>query len=168
MTEPSGFSDFVERHSRALLRAAWLMTGDWPTAEDLVQTAFVAAWRHWAKIAHQDAAGAYTHKVLVRTYLRSRRRRWTAEIPTMELPERSARDETAHVDLATTLASALTQLPTKQRSVIALRYLMDLSEGDTATALGCSVGTVKAQSSRGLAKLRTIPQLTQILDGGPE
>ena len=76
-SEPDGFREFVETRSSALLRSGWLLTGDWPSAEDLVQTALAAAWPRWATLTRQDAPELYVRKIMVNTFLRWRRRRWT-------------------------------------------------------------------------------------------
>ena len=88
MEEPDGFREFVDAHSRGLLRAGWLLTGNWASAEDLVQTALAAAWPRWATIRRVESAEAYVHKIMVTTFLRWQRRRWVGEIPTNPLPDR--------------------------------------------------------------------------------
>ena len=85
MTDADEFGSFVRTHTRELQRTAWLLTGDWHSAQDLVQTALVSSWRRWDTIT--DAPVAYVRRVLLTTYLRGRRRRWTGEIATGELPE---------------------------------------------------------------------------------
>lgn len=85
LSEPDGFRAFVDASSRPLLRSAWLLTGDWAAAEDLVQAPLAATWTHWS-VARQ-APAAYTQRVMTRTYLRWRRRRWTDELPTADVPE---------------------------------------------------------------------------------
>lgn len=147
------FDDFVATCSTRLLRTAYLLTRDRGRAEDLLQTALVKTWLSWQRIDGDPAA--YLHKVLVNTYATWWRRRWNDERPTAELPE-PGYDE----DPSTThdLWAALGRLPRGQRAVIVLRYFEDLSEADTARVLDCSVGTVKSQCAKALAKLR--------LDGG--
>ena len=98
LAEPDGFRDFVEARSSALLRSGWLLTGDWPSAEDLVQTALAAAWPHWASLRRQDAPELYVRKIMVNTFLRWRKRRWNGEIATGRLPETQAYDVFAQVD----------------------------------------------------------------------
>ena len=70
-SEPDGFREFVEARSSALLRSGWLLTGDWPSAEDLVQTALAAAWPRWTSLTRQDAPELYVRKIMVNTFLRS-------------------------------------------------------------------------------------------------
>ena len=88
--EPDGFRAFVEARSPALLRSGWLLTGDWTTAEDLVQTALAAAWPRWDSLRRQDAPEVYVRKIMINTYLRWRQRRWNGEIATGRLPEMAA------------------------------------------------------------------------------
>src|SRR6516162_10451945 len=98
LAEPDGFRDFVEARSSALLRSGWLLTGDWPSAEDLVQTALAAAWPRWDTLTRQDAPEVYVRKIMVNTFLRWRQRRWNGEIATGRLPETQAYDAFAQVD----------------------------------------------------------------------
>jgi RNA polymerase sigma-70 factor (sigma-E family) len=157
------FDGFVRSASPGLLRAAWLLAGDWPAAEDLVQTAFERTWPKWSKLPDDRARTAYLHRVLANAFLRSRRRRWVGEIPVGDLPQVSALDETDGLALRAGLVTAVRRLPPRQRAVIALRYLGDLTETQTASALRCSVGTVKSYSARALATLRADPTLAELL-----
>jgi RNA polymerase sigma factor (sigma-70 family) len=75
-------------------------------------------------------------------------------------------DETAGVEMRESLRSAMASLPPRQRAVIVLRYFVDLTEQDTAAALGCSVGAVKSHASRALSRLRGLPGLHESLMGG--
>jgi RNA polymerase sigma-70 factor (sigma-E family) len=151
-----------------MLRAAWLLTGgDWALAEDLVQTALGEVWRHWARVAVMDAPEAYAHKAMVNTFLRWHGRRWTGEIASAELPELAADTGGFHrVDSRESLRQALGELTAKQRAVIMLRYFEDRSEADTAAIMGCSVGTVKSQAAKAIARLRGVPGLAEVLTGG--
>ena len=168
MPEPADFADFVRHRSTPMLRSAWLLTGgDWALAEDLVQTALSDTWRHWDRVAAMDAPDAYAHKVMVNAFLSWRRRRWTGEIATAELPESvSHTGGFRRVDTREALRQALRELTARQRAVITLRYFEDRTEADTAEIMGCSVGTVKSQAAKALARLRRIPGLAEILTGG--
>ncbi|MGN6607856.1 MAG: SigE family RNA polymerase sigma factor [Jatrophihabitans sp.] len=157
--EPPGFRRFVEGHSRSLLRAAWLLTGDWYAAEDLVQSALVVAWTHWSTLTRPDAPEAYVRQVMVRTFLRWRRRRWTGELSTETVDAVDRPDAFADVDLRRSLASVLADLPPQQRATVVLRHFLDLSEAAAAEVLGCSVGAVKQHNSRALDALRRSPDL---------
>jgi RNA polymerase sigma-70 factor (sigma-E family) len=168
MPEPADFADFVQRRSGAMLRAAWLLTaGDWALAEDLVQTALGEAWRHWDRVAGMDAPGAYVDKVMVNTCLRWRGRRWTGEVPSAQLPETTmSTGGFQQVDVRVSLRYALRALTAKQRAVIMLRYFEDRTEAETANIMGCSVGTVKSQSAKALARLRHVPGIADVLTEG--
>ena len=164
-SEPDGFRDFVEARSNVLLRSGWLLTGDWPSAEDLVQTALAAAWPRWATLT--DAPELYVRKIMVNTFLRWRQRRWNGEIATGRLPELQAYgDAFAQIDARQALIAALDRLPPRQRAVVVLRYFGDQTEAQTAVAMGCSVGTVKAHASKALARLRDAPGLAELMTGG--
>jgi RNA polymerase sigma-70 factor (sigma-E family) len=164
-SEPDGFRDFVQARSGALLRSGWLLTGDWPSAEDLVQTALAAAWPRWASL--QDAPESYVRKIMVNTFLRWRQRRWTGEIATGRLPDNQMYgDVFAQVDARQSLLAALGRLPARQRAVVVLRYFADQSEAQTAAAMGCSVGAVKSHAAKALARLRDAPGLAELMTGG--
>lgn len=143
------FADFVLHRSGALLRTAYLLTHDRQLAEDLLQTALAKAWPRWSGI--EGNPEAYVRKILVNTYSTWWRRRWNGESPTDELPEPvTSQDDGSLSDLRT----ALGRLPKRQRAVVVLRFFEDLTELETARVLSCSVGTVKSQTSKALAKLR--------------
>lgn len=168
MTEPPDFADFVRRGSSGMLRSAWLLTGgDWALAEDLAQTALGEVWKRWDRISGMKAPDAYAHKVMVNTFLRWRGRRWTGEIASGRIPETGAdTGGFARVDTRESLRQALRQLTARQRAVITLRYFEDRSEAETAAIMGCSIGTVKSQSAKALARLRHVPGLADVLAGG--
>ena len=149
MTDVTDFEVFVAARSSGLLRTAYLLTRDHGRAEDLLQTALGKSWLAWARI--QGDPEAFTRKVLVNTYATWWRRRWNGERPTEHVPETTyVEDSSARHDLW----AALGHLSRGQRAVIVLRFFEDLSEADTARLLDCSVGTVKSQTSRALARLR--------------
>ena len=151
------FAQFVAGRGPALQRTAYLLTGDWALAEDLLQTALAKSYLAWGRIRHDDPEG-YVRKVLANTHASGWRRKWRGEAPTEVLPDR-ATDSWASVDEAVSLAAALRRLPPKQRAVIVLRFHEDLTEQAVAAALGISVGTVKSQTSKALATLRRDPSL---------
>ena len=159
-----GIEEFIDRNSRLLLRSAWLLTGNWASAEDLVQTSLLQSWRHWDAIK-SDAPEFYVRRVLMNTFLSGQRRRWTlVKARSLFCPDRAAVDELPATELRHVIWSALSGLPAKQRAVVVLRYFNDLSEAQTAQVLDCSVGTVKSQTSRALAKLRSVPELQSLLE----
>jgi len=148
------FREFVVGRSGALLRTAYLMTGDRGLAEDLVQSTLTKAYVSWGRVQSADNPDAYVRRILINTGIRAGRRRQITEILHADPPEAPAPDTTAHVDERQRLAAALTDLPPRQRAVVVLRYFDDLSEVSVAEILSCSVGTVKSQASKALAKLR--------------
>jgi RNA polymerase sigma-70 factor (sigma-E family) len=153
MSEPAGFDGFVEARSGVLLRAAWLLTGEWQEAEDLLQTALAKAYLAWRRI-EPGREEAYVRRVIFTTYATWWRRAWRGEQPVAVLEEREVRDLSGQVELRELVLVALGQLPRRQRATVVLRYYCDLSVDETADALGCSVGTVKSQAAKGLARLR--------------
>ena len=140
--------------SPRLRRTAFLLCGDWHTAEDLAQTALTKVFVSWRRIRRQEAVHAYTNRTLVNAYLAHRRLKRTGEILTASFPERAARDPAPETRML--LLDALATLPPRTRAVVVLRYWADLSVDQAAAALGCSPGNVKSQSARALDKLRTV------------
>lgn len=154
VTEQQGFPEFVAARSPALLRVAWMLTGDAYLAEDLLQTALGRTWPHWSGI-RAGGADAYVRQVMVRTQGGLWRRLWRNEHPTADLPDTSAHPSVfAAADDRSVLTAALRALPVRQRQTVVLRYYEDLSEREVAELMNCSTGTVKSQASKGLAKLR--------------
>jgi RNA polymerase sigma-70 factor (sigma-E family) len=151
------FDQFVVARSTALLRTAYLLTHDHALAEDLLQTALSKAWFSWGRIDGNPEP--YVRKILVNTYASWWRRKWHGELATEELPERGLADAAEGVGASHDLWQAMEPLPRRQRIVVVLRYFEDLSEAQTAEQMGCSVGTVKSQLSKALAKLRIDPAL---------
>ena len=163
MAEESEFDDFVVSRSPALLRSAYLLVQDEGLAEDLLQTSLTKAWFAWRRI---DDPEAYVRRIMVTTSASWWRRRWTRETPTYEPHERATPvvlDEPAH---AQDLWVAIGHLPRRQRAVVVLRYLEDRTEAETATLMGCSVGTVKSQCAKALAKLRSDGALASDVEEG--
>ncbi|GAA3264949.1 MULTISPECIES: SigE family RNA polymerase sigma factor [Streptomyces] len=150
------FETFVGACGPRLLRMAWLLTGDAHQAEDLLQTALAKVWPKWSRIAEEHPE-AYVRKTLVTTHASWWRRRWRGEVPHGELPDQPSAggDPFAAVDLEQSLAAAVRSLPRRQRAVLVLRYLEDLSVEETAQIMGCRPGTVKSQSVKALRTLRT-------------
>jgi RNA polymerase sigma-70 factor (sigma-E family) len=148
------FREFVAARSAALLRTSYLLTGDWATAEDLLQTALTKTYLAWRRLGVIDAVEPYTRRVLVTTATSWWRRRWHAERPTGTLPDSGGADgadERAERDL---LWRFVRTLPPRQRAVLVLRFYEDLTEAETARLLDISIGTVKSQGARALATLR--------------
>ncbi len=148
------FCDFVNWRSAALFRVAYLIVGDYHLAEDLVQESLAKTFVAWPRIREAANAEAYTRRVIARTAISWSRRRSFHERPAEFLPERPGEDPAAAVVVHDALWAHLLALPPRQRAAIVLRYYEDLSEAQTADAMGCSVGTVKSSVSTGLKKLR--------------
>ncbi|WP_406179114.1 SigE family RNA polymerase sigma factor [Streptomyces sp. NBC_01006] len=148
------FHDFFERHYAELARFAHLLTGDAHGGDDLAADALLALWQRWDRLRQAEYPLAYARGVVanlarsrIRSAVRERRRIalfWSRGAEPMHGP-----DVAAVVDVRTALA----RLPFRKRTCVVLRYAFDLSEKDTALALGISVGTVKSQTSKGMAEL---------------
>ena len=152
MTSAEEFAEFARVMFPRLRRTAFLLCGDWHTAEDLAQTALTKVFVSWRRIRRQDAVHAYTHRTLVNAYLADRRLKRTGELLTGWFPERPAQDAAPETRLM--LLDALAALPPRSRAVVVLRYWADLSVEQVADVMGCSPGNVKRLSARALAKLR--------------
>ncbi|GIF76983.1 SigE family RNA polymerase sigma factor [Asanoa siamensis] len=151
--DDDGFREFVQVRYMGLLRTAYLLTGSRDAAQDLVQNALVKVMSRWSRV---DDPMAYLRRTMVNERTARWRRIGSREILTAFVPERWRPDPANTVVERDELLSALGQLPARMRAVLVLRYWEDLSEADTAAILGCSVGTVKSQAARGLAKLRVL------------
>ena len=151
--DDAGFREFVARQRRALLRTAYLLTGDHGHAEDLVQTALLKTYAHWARVSAAGDPTAYVRRVLVTTATSWRRRLLTTEQVMDAVPDQPHHDQ--YPERSAAVIDALRGLPPRMRAVVVLRYYEDHSEAVTAQLLGCSVGTVKTQASRAMARLRT-------------
>jgi len=159
------FESYVASQWRPLLRAGWLLTGNWAAAEDLVQSALARVWAHWARVRSVAERDAYVRRMLTNQFLEQQRRRSSTELPSDALPESPTSDATTDVDRRLSLTRALDELPPQQRAAVVLRYFQDQSLEQTAAALGCSIGTAKSQTSRALAKLRRSTHLDALLQG---
>lgn len=153
------FDGFVVACSPRLLRTAFLLTHDESSAEDLLQTALVRVWRAWPRIDGDPLP--YARRVVLNAYVSAWRRRWRDEVPTAELLD-VPHDPSGAVEERDEMWSALGRLPRRMRAVLVLRFFEDLTETQTAEVLGISVGTVKSQTSKALAKLRIDPTLAPV------
>jgi len=153
--EEDDYRTFVAARYPALLRTAYLLSSDWATAEDLLQTALAKTYLAWPRIRSSGAVETYVRRVLVNTATSWWRRRWHRERPMADIPDRPSRDGVAESVERQALWAHVRALPARQRAVLVLRYYEDLTEVETARVLGVSVGTVKSQASRALAALRT-------------
>lgn len=148
------FSAYMAGRQPSLLRTAYLLTGDRASAEDLVQTAFAKLYLSWDQVRDRQSLDGYVRRIVVNEHNSLWRRPWKRrERSTETLPESPVHDAYDEGRSAA-LWQFVQSLPPRQRAVIVLRYYEDLSEAETAEALGISVGTVKSQASRALATLR--------------
>jgi len=154
VTSHQEFTEFAVASAPRLRRAAFLLCGDWHTAEDLAQTALAKVFVSWRKVRRRDAAHAYATRVLTNSYLADKRLRRGTEILTDQLPEPPA--TLPATETRVLVLDALALLPPRSRAVVVLRYWADLTVDQTADVLGCSPGTVKTLSSRALDKLRDV------------
>jgi RNA polymerase sigma-70 factor (sigma-E family) len=153
------FEEFVQACSPRLFRTALLLAGqDRAAAEDLLQVALERTYRHWARVCRSGDPERYVQRILANAS--NDRWRLAARRPERLLrpgdADPLAADQSDAVAERDFLMRALAALPPRQRTVLVLRYFNDLPEAEIADALGCSVGTVKSQVSRGLARLRDI------------
>ena len=164
----SAFSDLVAARSPALLRTAYLVVGDHQLAQDLLQEALVKAYVAWPRLRDVTKAEAYVRRTIMTTAISWRRRRSFHERPIAAFPDAWDADQTERMVAHDVMWEHVCSLPPKQRAALVLRYYEDLSEADTAEALGCSVGTVKSQVSAALGKLRKRvgPESATILPNG--
>jgi RNA polymerase sigma-70 factor (sigma-E family) len=152
VTPAEEFVEFAQSAAPRLRRTAFLLCGDWHTAEDLSQSALAKVYISWRRIRRRDAAFSYATRTLVNTYLADRRLKRVDEVLTAHLPDRPAQDTGPENRML--LLTALAALPAKARAVVVLRYWEDLSVDQAADVLGCTPGNIKSQSARALDKLR--------------
>jgi RNA polymerase sigma-70 factor (sigma-E family) len=144
------FDDFVRVRHAALLRFAYVLTGDPHLAADLVQDALERTGMRWRWLHRQDDPEGYVRRAILNAHLNQRRRRrrerLVADPPELAAPPAETRDDL--------LWGLLSGLPPQQRAVLVLRFYEDLTEAEVARVLDCAIGTVKSNSSRAMAKLR--------------
>ena len=155
--DEADFTAFVAGSSRRLLRGAYLITGDLDEAQDLLQTALERAYRCWPSVRRSEVPEAYVRRILVNLAMDRWRVRRVKTVALDEdlLPALEDR-EVEGVPVRSALLACVRQLPVGQRAVLVLRYFNDLTEAETARVLGCSVGNVKSQHARAMARLREL------------
>jgi RNA polymerase sigma-70 factor (sigma-E family) len=157
------FEDFVAQNTGALTRTAYLIVWDLQEAEDLVQETLLKVAGRWPRVRRMEHPVAYARRMLVNLALsgadrRTRRRR---ELIGEALPDRVGdAGGSSTIDAQDELMRALAALPLRQRTVLVLRYFLDLPEAEVAAAMKCSLGTVKSTASRGLARLEETMRTT--------
>ena len=148
------FTEFAQAAWPGLYRTAYLLLGDRGLAEDLVQTALAKTYAAWPGVRDVQAAPGYARTTLVNTASSwFRRKSWRNELPSGEIPDDAHEHDPSD---RPAVVAALGHLPPRQRAVVVLRFYEDLSVAETAHALGCSVGTVKSQTSKALDTLRRL------------
>jgi RNA polymerase sigma-70 factor (sigma-E family) len=151
------YGDYVTARAAALVRFAYLTCGDWHRAEDGVQTALTKLYLAWPRLRDRGAIDAYVRRIVLRVLIDERRLGWfRRERSTERLPDRASVDPTAATSDKVAILAALSRVPPRQRVVLVLRFWEDQSVEQVADLLGCSTGTVKSQSARGLDKLRAL------------
>jgi RNA polymerase sigma-70 factor (sigma-E family) len=162
----SDFAEFVRGRSSALLRSAYLLTGDQHLAEDLVQETLARTHRAWPRLHADGNPEAYARKVMYHAQVSIWRRPKVAEVLPGELPDRGGADPADAVARRVAVQRALLTLSPRQRAVVVLRYFEDQTEVEAAEMLGVSVSTVKTQTARALERLRAVvPDLAPTVDG---
>lgn len=151
------FHAFFERHHAELARLAHLLTGEADAADDLAADALLALWHRWDRVRASEQPVAYARGVVanlarmrIRSAVRERRR------IALFWAQREEKTENPDVAGVVDVQGALRRLPFRKRACVVLRHAFDLSEKDTALALGVSVGTVKSQTSKGMAELQRL------------
>ena len=157
----AAYCEFFVTRRRRLLGIAYAILGSWPTAEDATQTAFVKLYLHWPKI-HPAAMDAYARRTVVTTSIRSAQTR-AREPLTDSIADSAARE--VDVDVRIDLMRDLAELSPRDRAVLALRYLEDLSVAEVAEMLSVAEGTVKSSPARALDRLQTVLVLSQTIEG---
>ncbi|MEU6065844.1 SigE family RNA polymerase sigma factor [Streptomyces sp. NPDC047082] len=165
------FQSFVVGRWPRLMRTAFLLTGEQHAAEDLIQSTLEQVYVAWRKVGSADDPEAYVRRVMINAHARRHRRRlkeFLAPKDDSGLAHEVADtgDRISQADDRSALLKALGQLPPRQREAVVLRYWEDLTETQAAEAMGCSVGTVKSNAAKGIAKLRAIPGLAEMVTHG--
>jgi RNA polymerase sigma-70 factor (sigma-E family) len=159
MADADSFDDFVRDHVGDLVRMAYVITWDEFEAEDVVQECLFRISRRWSAVGAMDMPLAYARRVVANLAFdgrrrRSRRRAELNDSSLVSLADKRAALELDALDQRSELAVALSRLTHQQRTVLGLRYFLDLSEAEVAAVLGCSPGNVKSTASRALSRLR--------------
>jgi RNA polymerase sigma-70 factor (sigma-E family) len=161
------YVEYVTARHAWLRRVAYLLCQDWHAADDLVQVAFTRLFTHWPRVRRVDNIDAYVRTILVRVFLGERRSPWHARVVLAETPPEApvtGSDRDAVLDVR----QALLAVPPRQRATLVLRFYCDLDVEQAAVALGCSAGTVKSQTARGLAAMRRVLEPTTPYGGGAD
>ena len=163
----ASFLEYVRADTAALSRAAFLLTGDRQSAEDLVQETLLRVVGRWSRIVATGDPRPYVRRVLYHQHVSLWRRARLRVVPMASPPDRRVPDVADTCDIAVSVSAALARLAPRQRAVLVLRYFEDRTERETAEILGCGVGTVKSQTRDALARLRSVaPELLMVASEG--
>lgn len=147
------FTDYVAAKLGSLRRLAYLLCQDPDRVDDLVQAAITRLYVHWGRASAAEHRDAYVRAILVRVFLKDRQSGWAIRVSlNADVPDGAAVSDDR--DGAIDMRVALGSLPPRQRATLVLRFYCDLTVEQTAAMLGCSPGTVKSQTSKGLGALR--------------
>jgi RNA polymerase sigma-70 factor (sigma-E family) len=157
------FEEFMASRWAGLVRLAFGLTGDRWLAEDLAQTALASAYASWWRVSRADDPDAYVRRILINASKSRFRRHRLSEQPSEpdDLPDPEVADPATDVGERSALLTALAELPPRQRAVVVLRYVEDMTDAQVGALLGCSAGTVRSQAARALAKLRASERLAE-------
>jgi RNA polymerase sigma-70 factor (sigma-E family) len=151
----AAFDAYVLSRKSSLLRTAYLLCGDLPTAEDLVQDALAKLYLSWHRVQRRESLDGYVRRIIVNEHHSLWRRAWKRrEVATDGLPDARHEDVLPEPDVEARVWAVVRSLPPRQRAVVVLRYYEDLSEQEITGILGVSPGTVKSQASKALGHLR--------------
>lgn len=154
MDDHDGFDAYMAARWPTLVRSLVLVGCAPEEAEDVVQTGLVRCLASWERVRRADDVDAYVYRVVLNCWAKSRRRRWWGEQPTEQLPETVGSDPAEGALLRHTVVAALGRLSPEHRTVLVLRFVADLTESQTATALGIPIGTVKSRVSRAIDRIQ--------------
>ncbi len=147
------FTEFVRAHSASLFRTAYLMTGDYQRAEDVLQAALVRVYQHWPRVDGMDRPVGYVRKVVVNQSLSWWRKRSSHESPLKVIDEPAWGGQEDEVAEHERVWAAVLSLPRRQRAVTVLRYYEDMTEAQIAETLGMAPGSVKSHSHAAVRRL---------------
>jgi RNA polymerase sigma-70 factor (sigma-E family) len=160
------FKAYAAARMKGLRRTAFLLCGDWHHADDVVQVVLTKLYANWDRVQKRDRVDAYVRTMLVRTtFDRNRRFWWRREISAADPPERAVAATSDQLENRIVLLEALAKMAPRQRAVLVLRFWDDLDVAETAGILGCTEGTVKSQTARGLANLRALLPEDHLVEG---
>jgi RNA polymerase sigma-70 factor (sigma-E family) len=156
------YQAFVRRRAAPLHRTAYLLCGDWHLADDLVQETLAKTFRHWRRVQRAANPDAYVHRILINEANQHWRRHRKVVPLVADDHDPTVPDLSDGVVDRADLLRALLALPNRQRATVVLRYLVGMTERETAEVLNCSQGTVKSQTSRALDTLKTFLDRTEL------